>query len=202
MFTQFSLPYLSPKELQALSHESQCLERDANGPKVLRLANQDILKLFYPRKGLSLSRLYPAAIKFTRNAYRLQQLGIPTVTVKQAWRLDDGVLSVLYRPVPGESLRQLTDRDPAAEAHLRSALATFIDYLHEKGVYFRSLHLGNIILQPDGRFALIDISDMRFLRGPLRAPLVRRNRAHFEHYVKKSHLSFDCAALWQLSRNA
>ncbi|MCY1259498.1 hypothetical protein D3C76_709230 [compost metagenome] len=201
MFAQFSLPYLSPQELQALSHASQCLERDANGPKVLRLADQDILKLFYPRKGLSLSRLFPAAMKFIRNARRLHRLGIPTVTVKQAWRLDGGVLAVLYQPVPGDSLRQLIDQDPAAEARLRPALASFIDHLHDRGVYFRSLHLGNIIRQPDGRFALIDISDMRFLRGPLRSALVRRNRAHFEHYVRKSRLGFDCGALWQISRN-
>lgn len=33
--------------------------------------------------------------------------------------------------------------------------------LHNKGVLFRSMHFSNIIVQPSGRFALIDVSDMR-----------------------------------------
>lgn len=202
MLKQFSLPHLSSDRLQELSRDSRCLERDANGPKVLRLANQDILKLFYPRKTISWSRLFPPALRFAENARKLQALGIPSVTIKELWRLDDGVFGVLYSPIPGDSLRELVDADPAEEARLRRPLSEFIDSLHERGIYFRSLHLGNIIKMPDGRLGLIDIADLRCLNRPLRTNLIRRNRAHFEHYVAKERVPFDCSALWRLSRNA
>lgn len=202
MLKQFSLPYLSADRLQELSRDSRCLERDKNGPKVLKLANQDILKLFYPRKTISWSRLFPPALRFAENARKLRALGIPSITIKEVWRLDDGVFGVLYEPIPGHSLREALNADPDEEARLRQPLAEFIDHLHEQGVYFRSLHLGNIIRMPDGRLGLIDIADLRCLNRPLRSNLIRRNRAHFEHYVAKERLPFDCAALWRSSRNA
>ena len=40
--------------------------------------------------------------------------------------------------------------------------------LHEKGIYFRSMHLANVILTPDGTLGLIDISDMKTFHRPLR----------------------------------
>lgn len=40
-------------------------------------------------------------------------------------------------------------------------------HLHRKGIYFRSLHLGNVILTPNGEFGLIDFSDMRIYPWPL-----------------------------------
>jgi len=47
--------------------------------------------------------------------------------------------------------------------------------LHERGVYFRSLHLGNVVRTPDGRLGLIDISDVRVHRRPLGRLLRARN---------------------------
>jgi len=38
--------------------------------------------------------------------------------------------------------------------------------LHEKGIYFRSMHLANVILTPDGTLGLIDISDMKTFHRP------------------------------------
>jgi RIO-like serine/threonine protein kinase len=57
--------------------------------------------------------------------------------------------------------------------------------LHGAGIYFRSLHLGNIVVTPDNEMGLIDVADMRFLRAPLNAELARRNLQHFARYIAR-----------------
>jgi tRNA A-37 threonylcarbamoyl transferase component Bud32 len=78
-------------------------------------------------------------------------------------------------------LRQLLD-DPDSGDNLRSQLGTFIAQLHEKGIYFRSAHLGNVVLTPEGHLGLIDIADMRTYRRPLRKAQRIRNFKHMLRY--------------------
>jgi hypothetical protein len=54
--------------------------------------------------------------------------------------------------------------------------------LHERGVYFRSLHQGNVLLMDDGEFGLIDIADLRIFPSPLRNALRQRNLRHMQRY--------------------
>jgi hypothetical protein len=54
--------------------------------------------------------------------------------------------------------------------------------LHLTGVYFRSLHLGNVLLQSQGGLALIDVADMRFRNRPLNGSERARN---FKHLLRK-----------------
>ncbi|MOA52408.1 hypothetical protein D3C78_1757000 [compost metagenome] len=61
--------------------------------------------------------------------------------------------------------------------------------LHQSGIYFRSLHLGNIVVTPEGKLGLIDVADMRFLRSPLSARLVKRNLQHFARYIARERLA-------------
>ncbi|HZJ92281.1 MAG TPA: toluene tolerance protein, partial [Thiopseudomonas sp.] len=49
------------------------------------------------------------------------------------------------------------------------------------GVYFRSIHLGNVVLTPECELGLIDISDMKIFRRPLSKWQRKRN---FEHMVR------------------
>ncbi len=49
-------------------------------------------------------------------------------------------------------------------------------------MYFRSLHLGNVLLMDDGEFGLIDIADMRILPSPLGKELRVRNLRHMQRY--------------------
>ena len=61
-------------------------------------------------------------------------------------------------------------------------LAEFVARLHHKGIYFRSLHLGNILRHPEGELMLIDVADLRFL-WLLMSPLGRaRNFRHLFRY--------------------
>tara|TARA_R110001592_G_scaffold363352_2_gene684792 strand:- start:58669 stop:58977 length:309 start_codon:yes stop_codon:yes gene_type:complete len=67
---------------------------------------------------------------------------------------------------------------------LAGKLGKFIRDLHEKGIYFRSLHLGNIVLTPENQFGLIDISDMKFYRKPLSKNRRLRNFKHCSRYLE------------------
>ena len=57
---------------------------------------------------------------------------------------------------------------------MKKSFTEFIIHLHAQGIYFRSLHLGNVVLTPQGSFGLIDFSDLRLL--PCSLPLFMRRR--------------------------
>ncbi|MNJ72965.1 3-deoxy-D-manno-octulosonic-acid kinase [compost metagenome] len=66
-------------------------------------------------------------------------------------------------------------------------VGAFLGQLHELGVYFRSLHLGNVLILPDGRFGLIDLSDMQISGRPLARWKRERNLQHMLRYAEDSH---------------
>ena len=85
--------------------------------------------------------------------------------------------AVFYRPLVGTTLRALVQRglDAEDERRLKRLFTGFAIRLHSLGIYFRSLHLGNVVLTPAGELGLIDFSDLRVYRRPLPAFLRRRN---------------------------
>jgi hypothetical protein len=148
------------------------LERDASGIKVARLPSGVYLKLFRRKRLLSSAAWRPYAQRFVSNATHLARLSVPTVLVRAYFRCPEAERHVVaYLPLDGEVLRDRV-RDSAAVDW--PGLAQFFAHLHERGVYFRSLHSGNVVCVPDGGFGLIDIADLRTLRGPL--GLARRVR--------------------------
>ena len=178
--------------MQSLSREkygiwvadAQVIERDRHGEKVLRLADGTFLKLFRRKSWLSKTAFYPPAKRFADNAAGLQCLDIPCPRVIQLYRLDAPYRSVVhYEPLAGETLRQLLQQEPDLDQlEIFARLAEFITRLHDQGVYFRSLHMGNIVLTPDNQFGLIDISDMRCLGRPLTRRMRDRNYQHLLRY--------------------
>jgi hypothetical protein len=64
---------------------------------------------------------------------------------------------------------------PERERELKAAFTRFVIDLHDKGVYFRSLHLGNVVCTPEGRLGLIDFSDLRIHPWALGRYLRARN---------------------------
>ena len=169
---------LSPAEFQQLCASAEILEQDAHGLKVLKLPNGDMLKIFRVKRVISSARIYSYARRFCRNADRLRKLGIPTVTPKQLFHFSDSANSaVLYAPLQGATLRELS-RISKMEESLLINLGGFIAKLHSLGIYFRSLHFGNIILTPEGEFGLIDVADMRIF---LRALNCGRRSRNFRH---------------------
>ena len=196
---------VSANELQSWLSDGKILEEDSRGPKVIALPCGRFLKIFHTRRHPLLARLQPAALRFARNAERLCALNIRAPEVLESFWLDRkvGLSACLYRPLPGESVEQLYRQAPQSIRQLLPSLADFIRQLHELGVYFRSLHLGNIIRMPDGRFGLIDILDLRCRNRALNAWQIQRNFHHLLRYLDRQRLtSFPLDTLQELYRRS
>jgi tRNA A-37 threonylcarbamoyl transferase component Bud32 len=124
--------------------------------------------------------LLPYAQRFVRNAARLAERGFTTVEVlDRAYCPPLKRHVITYRPVPGRTLRDRLQDLPEKVPHHLALAASFIASLHEKGVYFRSLHFGNLIVPSEGEvLGLIDVADMTFRSRPLPVRLRVRNFSH------------------------
>lgn len=175
-----------------LREGARVVEEDAHGEKVLQLPDGSYLKLFRRKRLLTSAALYPYAQRFADNTRRLTHLGIPCPRTLAVYRIASILRdAVHYEPLPGQTIRQLLTED---NAELRLQLARFIANLHEHGVYFRSLHLGNIVFTPTHTLGLIDVADLRCLDGPLSRRMRLRNFNHLLRYPQDS--------AWLLEDNA
>jgi tRNA A-37 threonylcarbamoyl transferase component Bud32 len=171
---------ITQQEYQQLLQTSRLLEKDAYGPKVLLTADHLIIKLFRRKRFFSKTLLFPAGKRFATNARELKKRGIDTVTVEDYGRCDDPPRDIVwYRYLEGQPLRDVClASEPAELALLVEQLGAFVALLHQRGVLFRSLHWNNILVQPCGRLALIDILDLRVQRRPLNRFQRQRNFSH------------------------
>lgn len=161
----------------------EVLEQDRFGIKVVRLTNGDILKIFRVKRTISSANLFSYARSFCRNEKRLHQLEIPTIRVKQLFHLEtDNKTAVLYSPLVGVTVRELFSRGELTAQHAQM-LGEFIARLHDLGVYFRGLHSGNIVLTPNGKMGLIDISEMTIFPWRLER---RRRKRNFARYWRNA----------------
>lgn len=169
---------MTQEEFLALSEGATRLEGDRHGAKVLALPDGTIIKLFRRKRVISSAALFPYASRFVRNAEKLQKLGVPVPEVLGVARIQGmGRDMVHYRPLPGRTLRELSEEGLSAERleALKAQFTRFVIGLHDNGVYFRSLHLGNVVLTPEGQLGLIDFSDLRVYPWRLGAYLRARN---------------------------
>lgn len=173
---------LSQKEFENLIEGAAVIERDSFGIKVLETADRKIIKLFRLKRRFSSARLFPYALRFKNNSERLKTLGIAAAEVE---RVADCPAEkrhlVIYGKLEGEPLREILG-GTGHHHGLLVELAAFIAVLHQKGVYFRSMHLGNILFLHDRRLALIDLADMRTQKSPLSAKQRARNFRHLLRY--------------------
>lgn len=175
---------LEEHQLDSLLSDATTIEADGHGVKVACLADGDYLKLFRRKRLLSSALWSPQASRFASNAAKLARMGIPVPQIIDTFKVPSRALNgVIYRPLPGQTLRShwrdLGNVEREADI---CRFGAFLGLLHEQGVYFRSLHLGNVLLLPDNRFGLIDFSDMRIARRPLGKNLRRRNLQHLLRY--------------------
>ncbi|MDR9860706.1 MULTISPECIES: O-antigen ligase family protein [Pseudomonas] len=184
---------LSATGLEQLSSAAQIIEEDGLGPKVLRLADGSFLKLFRRRRWYTSGSFNPYSERFAVNSEQLRQMGIPTPQVLHLYRLDDGSSAVHYAPLPGHTLRQVLQSitAPGVRQALVERFGKFMAQLHEKGVYFRSLHLGNVLVLEDGEFGLIDLADLRIYPSALSHSLRQRNLRHMQRYTVDKRWLFE-----------
>ncbi|MBV7478073.1 O-antigen ligase family protein [Pseudomonas sp. PDM31] len=179
--------------LQQLTADARVIEEDGLGPKVLRLADGSFLKLFRRRRWYTSGSFNPYSERFAVNSVQLRSMGIPTPHILDLYRLEDGHTAVHYSPLPGNTLRQVLQgiTAPAVRQALVERFGKFMAQLHQQGVYFRSLHLGNVLVLEDGEFGLIDIADMRIYPSSLSAALRRRNLRHMQRYAEDRRWLFE-----------
>ncbi|MFL9814308.1 phosphotransferase [Stutzerimonas sp. VN223-3] len=192
---------VTAQELESWLAGGTVLERDSRGPKVVALENQLFLKIFHTRRHPALARLHPAALRFARNAALLESVGVAAPTVVDSFWLDraQGLSGCLYQPLPGVSLETLFEQSPSEIHRLLPELASFIHQLHDKRLYFRSLHVGNILLVAEGRFGLIDFLDLKRNAFPLTKWHIRRNLRHLiSHLDRRKLKGFPATELFQL----
>lgn len=178
---------VTANQLQDWLSQGEVLEKDSHGPKVIRLANGDLLKIFRSRRNSLLERLQPAARRFQRNSERLNALGIATPKIHDTFwvQREKNISACVYQPLQGTPLDSLFNIARSEFDALLPALAAYILQMHRRGIYFRSLHLGNILRTPDAGFGLIDFLDIRFKGRPLGRMLVQRNFQHLRRYLER-----------------
>lgn len=173
---------LAATAYDALVAGGRVLEADHHGTKLIALGDGRYLKLFRRKRLLSSALMRPYSWRFQRNARRLGELGIPTVAPEALLRIPHlRRTAVLYQPLAGRTLRELLDAEPGGERWI-AEFGRFLGQLHRQGVYFRSLHFGNLVVTETGAFGLIDIADLDFRAAPLSAALVVRNLRHLLRY--------------------
>ena len=172
---------ISTSEFRQLREGARLLERDYRGEKVLLTPDNHIIKLFYPRRRFTSARIYPYAHRFCNNARQLREKGIITVQCEQL-RHDQANQRhlITYPAVPGTTLRNRLNGAGNRDDYL-DKLASYLVTLHAKGILFRSIHLGNILVLENGDYGLIDIADMSIQQRPLGLRKRARNFRHLLH---------------------
>lgn len=172
---------LDHNDYLALRENCKVIEQDGFGDKVMILADGTFLKLFRRKRLITSAAIWPYAQRFADNAKKLEALGIPCPKIIQVYRIPSIERdAVHYHPLPGKTLRDLYRGDTEYPDNLRERFLSFVEHVHNLGVYFRSIHLGNVVLTPNDELGLIDISDMKIFRRPLNQWQRKRNWAHIQ----------------------
>lgn len=189
-----------PAFMELLASGTVLEESPSLGPKVIALPGDRYFKILRVKNRFSTWGLLNPAKRFVRNAEGLWARGVPTVEVETLYRLPHlKCWAVSYRGLPGISVRQLLKDGQLTEERL-DQLVSFVRELHDKGIYFRGLHPGNILLMPDGRFGLIDILDCYF-RPCLLGWQRERNFKHFFRYAEVRELEMAIRARYAAIRH-
>ena len=180
---------INQEQYQQLIKGADIIEKDAFGLKILDTKKGEMIKLFRRKRLLSTALFKPYAVRFVDNAEQLATLGIPTITINTfLWCSSTKRHLVIYQRLEGVLLRNILSSTSNNTKGIFRQFGAFIAQLHNKGIYFRSAHLKNILVLANGGFGLIDISDMKIKRHSLNLKLRQRNFAHILRYPEDKTL--------------
>jgi hypothetical protein len=166
---------VTPTEFDRLLSGADVIAREGPVPRVARLADGSFIKIFRRKGPWSSATIRSYARRFADATAALAARDVVTVEVTEVFRVTSLQReAVQYRPLEGESLRALVEADRCEPATIDS-FARFVATLHDRGIYFRGLHFGNVLVCADGSFGLIDVSDTTIARRPLRPGHRARN---------------------------
>lgn len=192
--TKLVIQPITTEAYQILTKDADILEKDTTAPKVLRLADGSFLKLFRRKRWFSSELIYPYVQRFADNASILKKIGIVTPNVLHLYRFYlDGMnfTAVHYQPLPGNTLRQvMSELDTQKQMCFINLFGQLLAKLHQQGVYFRSIHLGNVLVLPDKNLGLIDFADMTKQRTALSKSKRLRNLKHMQRYPEDAQWLF------------
>ena len=147
---------------------------------MLLLPNGNYLNLFRVKRFLSFARLWPYSKRFVYNAKRLTPRDIIVPEIIEICQIPSIRRSAfIYRLLQGWTLRGVGS---AIDSKTIRCLGSLYRLLHQKGVYHRTLHLGNVIQLDKQKLGLFDIADLPVYRGSLSKWLRLRNWRHLWRY--------------------
>lgn len=164
---------ITSQELKALCEDGRAIEDKAGYPAVVLHGDGTISKFWARKKKLiSSATLRPYSNRFIKNAEELNRRGVVTPEIISHIAVEKShVRIVRYRSLPGHSIRELLEEDPK-QIDIKG-LCRYIYELHEKGILFKGMHLGNIIQKPNQKgYGLIDFTDVKFYSRAV--PVLRR----------------------------
>lgn len=168
---------ISHAEYKDLEKSGRLIDTKHGYPAIILHSDKTITKVWAKKaKFFSSARFFPYAKRFISNAARLEQKGVAVpVLLEHLTIKGTPVHLVRYEELAGNSIRCLLKNAPS-EVDMRG-LAQFIFALHQQGIFFRAIHLGNVIQMPNGDFGLIDFTDVSFYSKPLSHQLRASNIA-------------------------
>lgn len=155
---------LSKEEYLTLCDGARLIKRDKRRLQILRTPQNKVIKFIYkPRLSLP-KKLLNETARFIENAKILKKHEIPCPNVIAVYHypvLKSDIL--VYSYVEGHSLYDLACRNDLSNLSL---LPNLISRLHNAGIIFGDLHLGNIIFTGSD-LSLIDVESISYKKRPL-----------------------------------
>lgn len=168
---------ITPTEFHTICHQPEniLLKTTYDRPKMFETPDGMIIKVFYPRKKrYSSNSLKPYALRFCQNAERLRSLGFNTPIIHSIQHCAElHTYVIAYKKLHGQDARVLAQQDRT----IIDKVAAYIGDLHNQGIFFRSLHLENLLYDYK-TFSLLDIVDVQFKKKSLSFFLRYRNLKH------------------------
>ncbi len=120
----------------------------------------EIIKIFNVRGYISSGFYNTYASRIIKNSIKLKEHEISSIEITNelAFQYNNRLSGVSYKYIPGKTYRDLGNK---ITKEMITDLAKYISIIHKKGIYFRAMHLGNILLHNKKLF-LIDIAKIHF----------------------------------------
>lgn len=178
-------PLLTEKDYIKLTEGAKLIKRTRTKIRLLLSPQNKIIKHIYRRKFLSTSTLWPYAARFIKNASKLQSKNFSVPTIHEVYyypKLNSDI--IVYDYVEGPTLHEIASTN---DLSFFPKFIRYISQLHQTGIYFKDLHLSNIVFK-NGVFTLLDLETIHCKRRPLKTSERAQNLAYL--FSIKEHKQF------------
>ena len=158
---------LTRAQINDICQDGIAIDSKGGFPSVVIHPDGRVTKFWARKKRFFSSATFcPYPNRFVNNARALENRGVNVPKILQQAALKNShVKIVTYQGLSGTSIRELLKTSP--EKVNTPNLCAYFHQLHEKGILFRGIHLGNIIQISPNTFGLIDFTDVDFFKKPL-----------------------------------